>query len=166
MPLRGFVFRRSDHVQNLRQKRERIDSNLRKYQIPELEMSAIFEGNLSAKAFEKKRSFENVDVESFVGKIENFGKRSEHLNLRDAKDDLSEVKDMMRKVLCEEWNENVQEISRISSFPNRDAFVHFYDEIETIDISKPIENMNMYLTVALSSISITPFVPTKPICKP
>ena len=133
MPLRGFTFRRSDHVQNLRQKRERIDSNLRKYQIPELEMSAIFEGNLSAKAFEKKRSFENVDVESFVGS-ETFGERSEHLTLRDVKDDLVEVKDMMRKVLCEEWNENVQEISRISSFPNRDAFVHFYDEIETIDV--------------------------------
>ena len=122
MPLRGFTFRRSDHVQNLRQKRERIDSNLRKYQIPELEMSAIFEGNLSAKAFEK-RSFENVDVESFVGKSENFGERSEHLTLRDVKDDLVEVKDMMRKVLCEEWNENDKRFPEFLS--SHRAFVHF-----------------------------------------
>ena len=44
---------------------------------------------------------------------------------------------------------------RISSRPDR-VLAHFYDEIETIDISKPIDNMNMYLTVALSSVSITP----------
>ena len=148
MPLKGFSFRRSDHVQNLRQKRERVDSKFRSYQIPREEMSAIFE----KRKFETNRR-KRVDVDVFVGMSKEFGDRPEML--RDVNDDSMTIDYMIQNILSEEWNENVHEISRISSRPIDDTFVPFYNEIETIDTSSnAYENTSSYLSLSESSLSI------------
>jgi len=155
MPLTGLSFRRSDHVLNLRQKRERIDAAFRGYRIPEEEMNAIFDDKIFKYRSKKPETTSN-DV--FEKLSENILVETIGLSFDDDDDDDDVLNSMMRKIVCVEMKRE-NKIFRIAPRPEDAFYVPFY--YEKINTEKKVnrsceENVNIYLSLSMRSPSHSP----------